>query len=656
MAVISISRIQQRRGILEDLRGVNLSAGEFGWAMDQRRLFIGNGEVSEGAAVPGNTEVMTEASPLFDRLPYRYLNRRFNGSTGQMEPSTIPGWVVPRPLQERLDDRVSIQSYGVRGDGGDSALQIEQETLNMRRAVYDLFGHEPAYGKALHFPAGIYLINQPLPLIDRTVLTGDGMGRTIIILDDLNNWTGLADPKSFVVGTAQFIGESDDPNVATESWPMSFDFDATAKPAVTDISVSGITFVNRNPEGHVARLRNCDGVAFYDCELLGDPAYRCDDDPYLQGTKLATDTRLRMAAVKIEGPARDSLVTGSEKPPRRITLQGCRLAGRMFGVSSIAGVQQVAIRDSQLENLYDGVNLGESETRWGVPNPRPAGSPFNTIHGPTGVVAINCFFNNIIRYGFAVFTPASGNGTIGCRHEYVGGKMLANCQPITGTVCDRSEYECVFFYNDGFAAGAVGNFVISDSFFRDDLTQVNCPGGSFLWYDPVTNAASPPTQASDRPTLPRVYNENKRNLVILPGLQIIQVNDFYIGSIHITPINSIGLVLPPTGGVANFQDVPDGRNDAEVVEFSAATYNTMFFEYSLRQGTNRKLGVIKVIIDHTASRVIQFDDLYEEPYDPVTVSFRFFQIGTGSSAKLRVQYSNGGAEAIGYITMRIWRT
>ena len=62
MAVIQISKIQVRRGYQEDLP--TLASGELGWSIDQRRLWIGNGTLSEGAPEIGNTELLTIYSPL----------------------------------------------------------------------------------------------------------------------------------------------------------------------------------------------------------------------------------------------------------------------------------------------------------------------------------------------------------------------------------------------------------------------------------------------------------------------------------------------------------------------------------------------------------------------------------------------------------------
>jgi hypothetical protein len=62
MAIVQISKIQQRRGLSQDLP--QLAAGEIGWSIDSRKLYIGNGLISDGAPVEGHTEILTEFSIL----------------------------------------------------------------------------------------------------------------------------------------------------------------------------------------------------------------------------------------------------------------------------------------------------------------------------------------------------------------------------------------------------------------------------------------------------------------------------------------------------------------------------------------------------------------------------------------------------------------
>jgi hypothetical protein len=62
VAIVQISRITNRKGLQENLP--QLAGAELGWSIDQRRLFIGNGTLEEGAPVIGNTEILTEFSDI----------------------------------------------------------------------------------------------------------------------------------------------------------------------------------------------------------------------------------------------------------------------------------------------------------------------------------------------------------------------------------------------------------------------------------------------------------------------------------------------------------------------------------------------------------------------------------------------------------------
>ena len=56
MSIVQISKIQVRSGNIADLP--QLAVGEFGWAVDEQRLFIGNDPNTIGA-LPDNTEIAT---------------------------------------------------------------------------------------------------------------------------------------------------------------------------------------------------------------------------------------------------------------------------------------------------------------------------------------------------------------------------------------------------------------------------------------------------------------------------------------------------------------------------------------------------------------------------------------------------------------------
>lgn len=62
MAIVQVSQVKHRHGLQENLP--QLATAELGWSVDSRRLYIGNGTLSEGAPEVGNTEILTEHSNL----------------------------------------------------------------------------------------------------------------------------------------------------------------------------------------------------------------------------------------------------------------------------------------------------------------------------------------------------------------------------------------------------------------------------------------------------------------------------------------------------------------------------------------------------------------------------------------------------------------
>ena len=176
MAVVQISRIQVRRGQKNTGSGLpQLASGELGWAIDTRELYIGNGAVSEGSPAVGNTKILTAYDDLFSLADsYTYSVDKSYVLTGPDSSNA-----TKRTLQERLDDRVSVRSFGAKGDG------VTNDTVALQRALDQLYLNSATKGSTisrveLHLEAGTYVINDTLYVPPYASLIGSGSGKTVI--------------------------------------------------------------------------------------------------------------------------------------------------------------------------------------------------------------------------------------------------------------------------------------------------------------------------------------------------------------------------------------------------------------------------------------------------------------------------------------------
>jgi hypothetical protein len=173
MAVVQISRIQHRRGRSTDLP--QLAAGELGWVVDEQRLYIGNGTVADGAPAVGNTEIMTSGSATFTTA----LNYIYKGYLGSSTPITTGDGVdITRTLQQRLDDYVSVKSFGATGDGS------TDDVLAIQRAIDELYSDtdeaDVRSHRILFFPAGTYKVSTSITVPRYAHLVGEGPDKTIL--------------------------------------------------------------------------------------------------------------------------------------------------------------------------------------------------------------------------------------------------------------------------------------------------------------------------------------------------------------------------------------------------------------------------------------------------------------------------------------------
>ena len=169
MPIVQISRIQHRRGKRTDLP--QLAAGELGWVIDEQRLFIGNGTVSDGAPAVGNTEIVTEGSSAFTTA----LSYTYKGYLGDSTPITTS---QQRTLQDRLDEYVSVKDFGAKGDDSTADVTAIQNAID--EIYIDTDKDDTRARRILFFPAGTYRINTALKIPPYAHLVGEGPDKTII--------------------------------------------------------------------------------------------------------------------------------------------------------------------------------------------------------------------------------------------------------------------------------------------------------------------------------------------------------------------------------------------------------------------------------------------------------------------------------------------
>jgi hypothetical protein len=199
MAVVQISKIQHRRGRKNSGSSLpQLASGELGWAIDTQELYIGNGSVSEGAPYVGNTLILTEHTNILDLIEqYQYKRTDATIQTGPAASQPIR-----RSVQERLDDVISVRSFGAVANG------TTDDTEAIQRAIDQLYinvatVNSPASRIILTFEAGVYKITAPLRIPPYAELRGAGRDKTII------RQTGAA-PVAYTINSTSTPGDYKD--------------------------------------------------------------------------------------------------------------------------------------------------------------------------------------------------------------------------------------------------------------------------------------------------------------------------------------------------------------------------------------------------------------------------------------------------------------
>ena len=386
MAIVQVSRITTRKGLLEDLPQP-LAGAELGWAINERQLFIGNGTLEEGAPVVGNTEILTEFSDILGfATAYTYKGQAagYTVQTGE-----TPGTPVTQSLQSRLDSYAIITDFGATGDG----LTDDTEAIN--RALYQLYcvQNNTQIRRSLFFPAGTYVVTDTILIPPYAKLYGEGANSSIINFT-VQNWAAST---SYAAGVLVYY-------TATSAYYRSQAVVPATGIAITNTAYWSLvslpdyvvrtadslqqTGVNIGTNGAVAPQNiEVSGLAIRTDQVHDAVLLQAASDCYFDSLDIAgplTTTDLTTSADDTAAIRWDSTVSLVTK---QVTWNNCVFGGFTYGTATDEQVQGITISNSRFDTLYQGVYLGGA-------------SPVNG--GPTGFRLMHNTFDNIYVEGVVI--------------------------------------------------------------------------------------------------------------------------------------------------------------------------------------------------------------------------------------------------------------
>ena len=393
MAIVQISRITQRKGLQENLP--QLAGAEFGWSIDERRLFIGNGTLQEGAPVIGNTEILTEFSDILAfQTNYTYSGQAAAGYAAQTGPTS--GSPISQSLQNWLDQFATVKDFGAKGDG------VTDDTAAINRALFQIYCREvnPEIRRGLFFPAGVYKISESIVIPPFATLYGEGADNSIIQMaagDD----SAL---RAYVARTGDSLQQTG----------VNIGNNGALVPQY--VTIANMGFESIDPDVDVFLVEDINNCSFSGVTFTG-PLTTADLDTD------ADDT----AGIRFASTA--SLVCNT------VTFDRCVFTGTTYGIATEQQTNGVTVSNSKFDTLYKGIALGIT-------------SPVSG--GPTGTRIIHNLFDNIYAQGIE-FGAISLNGTGHNIFYDVGNNFDGVLQPATTIIdIDGNNNVCI---GDMFARG-----------------------------------------------------------------------------------------------------------------------------------------------------------------------------------------------------------
>jgi Pectate lyase superfamily protein len=351
MAIVQVSRITNRKGLAENLP--QLAGAELGWATDERRLFIGNGTLQDGAPVIGNTEILTEFSDfLLVNGAYTYKG----AAAGYIvQTGATPGSPVSLNLQSWLDQFASVLDFGAVGDG------VTDDTAAINRALYQIYCREvnPQIRRTLFFPAGRYLVTESIVIPSYATLYGDGINSSVIVLDS--------------VGVDRYVARYGD---SLQQTGLNIGNNGAIAPI--DISISNMGFEATGLD-NVFLVEDAAQCTFVDVSFKG---------PLTKEGPALINAIDNVACIRFASTP--SFVCNN------ITFRRCTFGGTTWALETPNQVSGCLVTESTFDTHYQGILLGD---------PAPVNG------GPTGFRILGNIFNNIYAEGILIAANTGMNAT-----------------------------------------------------------------------------------------------------------------------------------------------------------------------------------------------------------------------------------------------------
>ena len=384
MAIVQISRITQRKGLEEDLPQP-LAGAELGWAIDQRRLFIGNGELEEGAPTVGNTEILTEYSDILALAATYTYQGAAAGYVVQTGPTA--GNPVSLNLQSWLDQWATVKDFGATGDG------VTDDTDAINRALFQLYCRQSntQIRRKLFFPAGTYKISDTLLIPPYATLYGEGPENSIISFE-VETWSStvgydagelvedsgsyyralLEVPAGTSLGNTTYWDPTTLPDhVAStvDSLQQSgVDIGTNGATAPTSITVTNMKFSTTVDTISLLLVEKCVNSSFNQTDFQGP----------LSAAQLYV-ANLGQRAVDFE--------SSGALPCTAVRFNGCKFSGLAYATNVTDEIIGCAFDQCWFDTLYQGVILGGAVV---------------TNGGPTGTRIMHSLFDNIALQGIYI--------------------------------------------------------------------------------------------------------------------------------------------------------------------------------------------------------------------------------------------------------------